>query len=145
MWKLLMSGLLYVASGANGHAEGSVSRYGMGYGSGHDGFRPFDAVVREYNASGDLFRIDGHCQSACTLFLAIRTVCITPAAQLLFHAGHTLGPERRISSGATHHMMSAYNERLRTYLRDGGHMNSLEFHTISGREMVRRFGYRACP
>jgi hypothetical protein len=28
----------------------------------------FDPVVSQYNASGELFRIEGHCQSSCTLF-----------------------------------------------------------------------------
>jgi hypothetical protein len=46
----------------------------------------FDPMVSEYNQSGELFRIDGHCQSACTLFLAIRNVCIESDAELLFHA-----------------------------------------------------------
>jgi hypothetical protein len=42
----------------------------------------------QYNASGELFRIEGHCQSSCTLFLAIRNVCIDRNATLLFHAAH---------------------------------------------------------
>src|SRR5437764_11547089 len=64
-------------------AEGSSKGYGMG-----GWFEQFDPVVRQYNQSGELFRIAGHCQSACTLFLSIRNVCIEPSAQLLFHAGH---------------------------------------------------------
>ena len=36
-----------------------------------DSFQDFDPVVAQYNASGELFRIEGHCQSSCTLFLAI--------------------------------------------------------------------------
>ena len=46
-------------------AEGSSAGYGMG------GFEGFDAKVAEYNRSGELFRIQGHCQSACTKFLGI--------------------------------------------------------------------------
>ena len=42
----------------------------------------FDPVVSQYNQSGELFRIEGHCQSACTLFLGIRNVCIGPGASL---------------------------------------------------------------
>ena len=32
----------------------------------------FDPVVAQYNQSGELFRIEGHCQSSCTLFLGDR-------------------------------------------------------------------------
>jgi hypothetical protein len=48
----------------------------------------FDPVVSQYNQSGELFRIEGHCQSSCTLFLGIRNVCIGRNATLLFHAAH---------------------------------------------------------
>jgi hypothetical protein len=125
-------------------AAGAVSQTSFGRGSGRDGFRPFDALVREYNASGEQFRIDAHCQSACTLFLAIRNVCITPSASLLFHAGHTSGPNRQIQAPATNHMIAAYNSRLRSYLKAGGYMDTLAFHTISGQDMISKFGYRAC-
>lgn len=126
-------------------AAGSVSQSGrMGRGSGPEGFRPFNALVSQYNASGEQFRIDTHCQSACTLFLAIRSVCITPSARLLFHAGHTRGPNRQINPRATNHMMSAYNGALRSYLQAGGYMDTLAFHTISGRDMISKFGYPAC-
>jgi hypothetical protein len=125
-------------------AAGSVSQTGLGMGSGPTGFRPFDAIVKQYNASGEQFRIDSHCQSACTLFLAIRNVCVTPSADLAFHAGHTMGRDRRIHRGATNHMLAAYNSRLRRYLTAGHYMETLEFHTISGRDMITKFGYRAC-
>jgi hypothetical protein len=125
-------------------ADGSVSQTRMGMGSGPAGFRPFDALVSQYNASGEQFRIDRHCQSACTLFLAIRNVCITPSASLLFHAGHTLGPTKAIKAGATAHMLAAYNSKLQAYLNAGHYMDTLAFHTISGRDMIAKFGYRAC-
>ena len=43
----------------------------------------FDPVVSQHNQSGELFRIEGHCQSSCTLFLAIRNVCIDGETFLL--------------------------------------------------------------
>ena len=134
-----------VLMGGAAFAAGSVSQSGrMGRGSGPDGFRPFNAMVQQYNASGEEFRVDTHCQSACTLFLSIRNVCITPSARLLFHAGHTRGPDRQINPRATAHMMAAYNAPLRSYLQAGGYMDTLAFHTISGRDMIAKFGYRAC-
>ena len=52
-------------------AEGSNAGFGMG-----GNYSRFDPVVAQYNASGELFRISGHCQSSCTLFLGIRNVCV---------------------------------------------------------------------
>jgi hypothetical protein len=77
-------------------------------------FAQFDPIVQQYNQSGEQFRIEGHCQSACTLFLGIKNVCIMRSARLLFHAGHDRS--RNISASATNHLMSAYNGKLRAYL-----------------------------
>ena len=98
--------------------------------------REFAPKVREVDRSGKLFRIR-HCQSACTMFLAVRNVCIEPSAILLFHAGKT---ER-----GTRDMINSYNAKLRAYLVANRIMESSAFHTISGRDMIRRFGYRQCP
>jgi hypothetical protein len=118
-------------------AVGSSSSYGQG-----GWFEQFDPIVRQYNQSGEQFRIEGHCQSACTLFLGIRNVCITRSASLLFHAGHDR--QRNISPSATNHLMSAYNGRLRAYLVANHVMDTLAFHTISGSDMIAKFGYREC-
>jgi hypothetical protein len=98
--------------------------------------KDFAVDVELYRRSGERFRITGHCQSACTMFLALPNVCIEPSARLLFHAGNNdLGTRR---------MMNSYNAKLRSYLKARRIMKSPEFHTISGREMISRFGYRAC-
>ena len=113
-------------------AEGTNLGYGMG-----GRFSDYDGTVDQYNISGDRFRIRGRCQSACTLFLSIKNVCIERSAVLGFHAG--------TSGIATAHMMNAYNARLRNYLNAGNYMGSRIFHTISGSDMIARFGYKACP
>ena len=126
------------------HAEGSVSSLGMGYGAiDAAAFARFLNVVQQYNASGERFRIDGHCQSACTMFLSIRNVCVTPGATLLFHAG---GSMRKgiINPATTQQMLSTYNAALRQYVTDNHFMETLAFHPISGRDIIRRFGYPAC-
>lgn len=116
---------------------------GSSAGYGHGGqFEHFDPIVNEYNRSGELFRIEGHCQSACTLFLGIRNVCVDPDAQLLFHAGHDRN--RNIHAASTNHMLSAYNPELRDYLVSNRVMDTLAFHAISGRDLIARFGYRSC-
>jgi hypothetical protein len=117
----------------------AASSAGYGYGGA---FARFDPVVDHYNATGEPFRIEGHCQSSCTLFLAIRNVCIDPAASLLFHAGHDR--QRNITASATQHLLNAYNSKLRAYLVSNHYMETLAFHAISGRELIQKFGYRAC-
>lgn len=71
------------------------------------------------------------------MFLAIRSVCIEPSARLLFHAGE--------NGIATSRMFNSYNGRLKAHLTAVKAMETPAFHAISGREMVRKFGYRACP
>ena len=118
-------------------AVGSSQPYGKG-----GWFAQFDPIVQQYNQSGEQLRIEGHCQSACTLFLGIRNVCIVRSARLLFHAGHDR--QRNISTSATSHLMSAYNGKLRAYLVANHVMETLAFHTISGSDMISKFGYREC-
>ena len=129
--------VLLLATSVSAMAVGSSIPYGKG-----GWFEQFDPIVRQYNQSGELFRIEGHCQSACTLFLGIRNVCVDRGARLLFHAGHDR--QRNIRASATNHLMRAYNARLRAYLVANHVMETLAFHTVSGSDMVRRFGYRAC-
>ena len=87
-------GVLFTACGLAGqpaYADGSVSSLRMGYGAPNAYvFGQFLNVIQQYNASGERFRIDSHCQSACTMFLSIRNVCVTPGATLLFHAGGSM-------------------------------------------------------
>jgi hypothetical protein len=135
MKKTLVLMLLLSSSPA---MAGSSAGYGMG-----GQFSRFDPVVKQYNQSGELFHIQGHCQSACTLFLGIRNVCIEPGAQLLFHAGHD--QQRNVTASATAHLLSAYNSQLRSYVMANHYMDTLEFHAISGGDMIRKFGYPACP
>ena len=126
---------LLVSSHAN---AGSSQPYGKG---GY--IAQFQPVIDQYNASGELMRIQGHCQSLCTMFLGLRNVCVERSARLLFHAGHDR--QRNISAVSTNRMMSSYNASLQQYLTNGGYMNTLAFHTIPGSTMIDRFGYRPCP
>src|ERR1700712_3725845 len=105
-------GFLYAFCGLAGqsaYADGSVSSLRMGYGAiDAAAFARFPNVVQQYNASGERFRIDGHCQSACTMFLSIRNVCVTPGASLLFHAGGNM-QKGIINSSTTQQMLGTYN------------------------------------
>ena len=147
MTRLLGALVVLCAAGAfaaaPARADGSVSALHMGMGAKPHEMGRFDAVVAQYNASGERFRIDSHCQSACTIFLSIRNVCVTPNATLLFHAGGD-PKSGRMSAGSTQHMLSAYNSALRQYVTDNHFMDTFAFHAISGRDIVKRFGYPAC-
>jgi hypothetical protein len=140
-------GFLFAFSGLgaqSAYADGSVSSLGMGYGAvDAAAFARFLNVIQQYNASGERFRIDSHCQSACTMFLSIRNVCVTPGATLLFHAG---GSMRKgiINPSTTQQMLSTYNAALRQYVSDNHFMDTLEFHSIPGSQIIKRFGYPAC-
>jgi hypothetical protein len=87
--------------------------------------------------SGKQFRIEGLCKSACTMFLALRNVCIDPNATLEFHAGG--------SAHSTAIMLNSYNGRLRSFLMANHYMDTQELHAISGQDMIQKFGYRRCP
>ena len=137
MRRLAAIGLAFVLAAGSAEA-GNISGFEMG-----GNYRRFDPVVSQYNQSGELFRIDGHCQSSCTLFLAIRNVCINRSATLLFHAAHDR--TGAASPANTEHMLAAYNPPLREYLVSHHYMETLAFHAIPGREMISRFGYRECP
>ena len=106
-------------------------------------YKDFKPEIDRANATGELFRIKGHCQSNCTLFLGLRNVCVERSATLLFHAGHDR--QRNINAGSTQRMLSAYNAALRQYVMDNHYMDTLEFHAIPGSDIIDRFGYRECP
>lgn len=116
---------------------GSSAGYSMG------GFEGFDSIVAQHNQSGELFRIVGHCQSACTKFLGIKNVCVERSARLLFHASHDR--QRNISAQWTAHTLSHYNSSLRDFLVSNHYVDTLAFHTISGSDIIDKFGYRECP
>jgi hypothetical protein len=105
--------------------------------------KDFQPEIERANTSGELFRIKGHCQSLCTLFLGLRNVCVERSATLLFHAGHDR--QRNINAGSTQRMLNAYNPALRAYVTANGYMDTLEFHTIPGSMIIDKFGYRECP
>jgi hypothetical protein len=135
--------LLAMSANSPARADGSVSQIGMGMGAKPGEMPKFDAVVAQYNASGERFRIDSHCQSACTIFLSIKNVCVTPGATLLFHSGGD-PKANRPSAASTQHMLSAYNAALREYVTANHYMDTFTLHPISGSEIISKFGYPAC-
>jgi len=101
--------------------------------------KSFGELASQINRSGKLFRIEGTCQSACTMFLSLKNVCVDVNATLLFHSG------RPGTVGGRPRMLATYNAKLREFLIANHYMDTPEFHAISGRDIVQKFGYRACP
>ena len=136
--------MLWGLATQSAYADGSVSSLRMGYGAATPAeFDQFLAVIQQYNASGERFRIDSHCQSACTMFLSIHNVCVSPGATLLFHAGGNM-KNGILSPSRTQQMASTYNAALRQYVTDNHFMDTFAFHSISGSDIIKRFGYPAC-
>jgi hypothetical protein len=121
---LLLISTSAIAASSVGHGGGGV-------------VTEFAAMVAQYNRTGELFRIEGACRSACTMFLGIRNACLDPSVNLLFHAA--------LKPSATQQMLSAYNPRLRAYVLAHHYLNTRFLHAISARELIQQFGYRQCP
>jgi hypothetical protein len=133
--KIIVS-LIFVMISSTAFAATS-EKYGMG-----GWIQDFQPEIDRANASGELFRIKGHCQSNCTLFLGLRNVCVERSATLLFHAGHDR--RRNINAGSTNRMLNAYNASLRQYVVANHYMDTLAFHAISGAAIIDKFGYKEC-
>ena len=50
-----------------------------------------------------------------------------------------------VSVKSTNHMLAAYRTKLRQYLVSNHYVDTPAFHAIRGRELIDKFGYRACP
>ena len=136
----LSPALAVVAIGSLAFAEGSSRPYANG-----GRIQPL-SIIQRYNKSGELFRIEGTCMSSCTMLLAIKNVCIESDANLMFHAAlfkderDQKPPPKRQAI-----MLGTYKPKLRQYLVSNHYVDTFEFHSISGSEMISKFGYRACP
>lgn len=103
------------------------------------------AIIKEYNRTGRQMRIEGSCQSSCTMLLAIKNVCVDPSATLMFHAALLPNQKgQKPDPGKQAQMLNSYNAKLRNYLVSNGHVDGFEFHSISGRDIIQKFGYRSC-
>jgi hypothetical protein len=126
--------VVVVISCSSAIAQESSAPYSTG------GFsKSFGELAGQINRTGKLFRIEGTCRSACTMFLSLRNVCVDLNATLLFHSG------RPGTTGGRDRMLATYNAKLRQFLIANHYMDTPEFHAISGRDIVQKFGYRACP
>jgi hypothetical protein len=118
-------------------AEGTSVPYNMG-----GPHATFDPVITRYNQSGERFRIEGQCKSSCPMLLGIRNVCVDRNASFLFHGAND--NSHIVRPWLNKHLLSHFNGKLRTYLVSNHYLDTLDFHTISGADMIQKFGYREC-
>ncbi len=75
--------------------------------------------VNRLRRSGEPVRIAGPCYSACTLYLSLANICVTPRAKFGFHL-----PSGSTASGnriARNYMMRAYPDWVKVWqARNGG-------------------------
>ncbi len=121
-------------------ADGSSKGHGEG-----GRFAVYYPIIAKYNKSGDLFRIEGVCRSACTLFLSSATCAWIGAAFVSFHAGPDAKSKKWVrDSSSTRAMLAAYKPKLRKYLLDGHHVDSATYFTMKGADLIDTFGYKEC-
>lgn len=75
--------------------------------------------IAQRRAAGQPVVIDGYCASACTMYLGMPGVCLTPRSSLLFHDAFDPRTRAPIAQG-TLYVMSHYPAGLRAYLAQRG-------------------------
>ena len=117
---------------------GTSNGYGMG-GQFRASIRSWQSTTApvSYSASRATANLPARC------FSASKTSACSRARGCYFMPGMI---DSAISSTKwTNHMLAAYKPALRQYLVSNHYMDTLAFHTISGRELIDKFGYKACP
>jgi hypothetical protein len=136
---LLASTLLLAGAGASyaevriaGDQGGQIGRYVDRY--------------EQLRASGQTIIIDGLCASACTIILATiphDKICVTPNANLAFHAAWDFGAHGRAiaSRGATQMLYSMYPSQVRHWIASQGGLTPRTIF-LRGRQLEAM--YRPC-
>jgi hypothetical protein len=114
-------------------------------------FRPVDhggpilerlVEINEARKAGVPHRIEGDCESSCTLWLSYERACIEPDAMLWFHAAYS--PGKIVDGSANAVALNVYPRKVRNVIRNWLH--TPEFtpdHTLTGRDLIG-LGIRAC-
>ena len=101
--------------------------------------------IRLLRASGQRVELRGTCLSACTMYLSLPNVCITPSASFGFH-GPSRG-QRALPPAEFEHwstvMANNYREPLRSWFLSEARYRITGYYELSGAELIR-MGYPAC-
>jgi len=76
----------------------------------------------EYRSLGARLVVDGACNSACTLYMRLPNICITPKASFGFHAPrYAMGSKAgELAPDATRYMMKVYPKWVQTWVTSNG-------------------------
>lgn len=100
-------------------------------GSVADRMQQFERIER----SGHLFRIDGMCISACTMYLGLKNVCVAPRTVLGFHSSYTSnGLSASPSKYGNAVVMSYYPEKVKKWVETKKAFDSLELTPMTAEE-----------
>jgi hypothetical protein len=77
------------------------------------------------------------------MLLGIRNVCVERSALFLFHGAND--NNHIVRPWLNNHLLSHFNGKLRAYLVANRYLATLDFHEISGADMIGKFGYREWP
>ncbi|WP_245861024.1 hypothetical protein [Rhodobacter maris] len=101
--------------------------------------------IAQMRATGQRVEIRGTCISACTMYLSLPNVCVTPSAVLGFHGpsenGRPLPP--RDFEYWSQVMAANYAEPLRSWFLSTARYNTSGYYQISGAQLIR-MGYQQC-
>ena len=104
---------------------------------------PYLEAMAALRSSGERVIIDGPCLSACTMLLGViprERICVTPRAQLGFHAAWNPGKNGRqvTSVAATKLLMDIYPQHVRTSIHERGGL-SRRMIVLRGRELAAMY------
>ncbi len=93
--------------------------------------------------SGEVIKIDGWCASACTLYLGSPFTCVTPQAQLGFHApfGGTAEQNRNAAQVMAANLPPVLG---RWFLQNAAHLQGRQFLALSGAQLVQMGASHYC-
>ena len=92
--------------------------------------------IERIEKSGVRFVIDGMCISACTMYLGMKNVCVSPRTVLGFHSSFTQGPlgARIPSKYGNAVLMSYYPERVRAWVIENKALEKDELTPMTAQE-----------
>lgn len=92
--------------------------------------------IERIERSGHLFRIDGMCISACTMYLGLKNVCVAPRTVLGFHSSYTsngfMPPQPSKYGNAV--VMSYYPDRVKKWVAEKKAFDSLDLTPMTAQE-----------
>lgn len=101
--------------------------------------------ITHLRAAGRRVEVRGTCLSACTMYLSLPNLCVTPDAVFGFHGPSQNGtplPQRDFDYWSMV-MAANYNEPLRTWFMKKARFNTSGYYQVSGAKLIE-LGYKRC-